>query len=118
MAKAEALNAKINSFEGTAPSPAVRVASTKAKVAKAAKPIKRKKRAKKGDLKAAILGAIRATGKKGATVREISTTVKTKPANVYASLHYALKSKVAGLTKSAKGKYFYAPAVVVAKVGK
>ena len=106
LAHAEELNEKINSFAETTPSPSAVVRKTKAPVIKSVKS-GGKKRAKRGSLKVAILDALKTAGDKGGTVKQLSQFLKTKPSNIYSSLNYALKTKVAGLKKGDKGKYFF-----------
>jgi len=97
-----ALEAKINAIGGTD------IGSREV-----AKPGRKKGRrgpkpgAKPGKLKETVLAALHAT--EGLTIKELATKLKVKSNNLY-SWFYTTGKKVAGLKKSAAGKYTYSGA--------
>lgn len=63
-----------------------------------------RRRAKRGALKAKILGALRSAGKKGLTIRELSSKLDVRNANLYVWFN-GTGRKVSGLRKIGPAKY-------------
>jgi hypothetical protein len=66
--------------------------------------LNREKRSDRGALKLKIVGALRAAGRRGATIQELSRKLGVRSANLYAWFHGAGKS-VPGLKKIGTAKY-------------
>jgi hypothetical protein len=66
--------------------------------------MKEGQRATRGALKAKILGALRAAGRRGLTIRELSARLNVKPANLYVWFN-GTGRKAKGIKKIGPAKY-------------
>ncbi len=66
-----------------------------------------KKGSKPGKLKETLLAALAAAGAEGASIQDLSKTLKVKSNNLY-SWFYTTGKKVSGLKRAASGNYVYA----------